>query len=573
MEVGKLVLVLSYLQYGYPLFFLYVIFLSVERTPQSHEVSTSSVKYLPGFGFLPFQLDTGYIGVGEGEQVQLFYYFVKSESDPETDPLILWITGGPGCSSLEGLTMEFGPLHFDDMEYNGDLPTLSLNNHSWTKVASIIFLDLPVKTGFSYATTEKANNTDNLQTGEHAYQFLRKWLANHSKFLQSPIYIGGDSYSGTTVPIVVQTISNGNDAKTNPMINLKGYILGNPMTINPDELNYRIPFAHGMGLLSDELYKVLLSKCRGEYQNIAPENSACSNSVQTFNKEDWRKLSIHWANDDSVREALHVRKNVVPYHTNLSAKGYRSLIYSGDHDLTIPFISTEAWIRSLNYSVIDDWRKWIVNGQVAGYTKTYSNNLTFATVKRYIVAMMVVEAIVEVATPVTMVVVVVAEECVDADNVLVVTLVVMDELKYSILALSPIPSEILGVRYPPSTAPSPLRRFLDYGQLGQKSFHLGEAILRNCQCSRRQTVHRRGGEGRRFAEMSYLKSVVLEDPRWHLPSHFVLPHTMMEEVELNGYVIPRKPPSISCCGYGFRPKCMGGSLGVSAGEILSGRMR
>lgn len=114
-----------------------------------------------------------------------------------------------------------GPLYFDDMEYNGSLPTLSLNPHSWTKVASIIFLDLPVKTGFSYATTEKANHTDNLQTGEHAYQFLQKWLTNHSKFLQSPIYISGDSYSGTTVPIVVQTISNGNDAKTKPMINLK----------------------------------------------------------------------------------------------------------------------------------------------------------------------------------------------------------------------------------------------------------------------------------------------------------------------------------------------------------------
>ncbi|WMV59277.1 hypothetical protein MTR67_052662 [Solanum verrucosum] len=453
MEVGKLILVLSYLQYVYPLFIIYLFFLPLERTPPPHfDVSTSSVKYLPGFGFLPFQLDTGYIGVGEGEEVQLFYYFVKSESDPETDPLILWITGGPGCSSLEGLTMEFGPLHFDDMEYNGSLPTLSLNTHSWTKVASIIFLDLPVKTGFSYATTEKANQTNNLQTGEHAYQFLQKWLANHSKFLQNPIYIGGDSYSGTTVPIVVQTISNGNDAKTKPMINLKGYILGNPLTINPDELNYRIPFAHGMGLLSDDLYKALVSNCRGEYQNIAPNNSACSNSVQTFNKlceginkehileplcdsvslkryrsvgrrtslyaklhklensmvlpgvkclEDWRKLSVHWANDDSVQEALHVRKgtiqnwtrcrgdlsftynvyNVVPYHANLSAKGYRSLIYSGDHDLTIPFISTEAWIGSLNYSVTDDWRKWIVNGQVAGYTKSYSNNLTFATVK------------------------------------------------------------------------------------------------------------------------------------------------------------------------------------------------
>lgn len=111
MEVRTLVLVLSYLQYLYPLFILYLFFLPLERTAQPQfDVSTSSVKYLPGFGFLPFHLDTGYIGVGEGEEVQLFYYFVKSESDPETDPLILWITGGPGCSSLEGLTMEFGNL-------------------------------------------------------------------------------------------------------------------------------------------------------------------------------------------------------------------------------------------------------------------------------------------------------------------------------------------------------------------------------------------------------------------------------------------------------------------------------
>ncbi|XP_073225617.1 putative serine carboxypeptidase-like 52 [Cicer arietinum] len=62
-------------------------------------------------------------------------------------------------------------------------------------------------------------------------------------------------------------------------------------------------------------------------------------------------------------------------------KGYRSLIYSGDHDLVVPFISTQAWIRALNYSIVDDWRPWFVNGQVGGYTRTYSNQMTFATVK------------------------------------------------------------------------------------------------------------------------------------------------------------------------------------------------
>ncbi|ONK81841.1 uncharacterized protein A4U43_C01F33420 [Asparagus officinalis] len=49
--------------------------------------------------------------------------------------------------------------------------------------------------------------------------------------------------------------------------------------------------------------------------------------------------------------------------------------------MAIPFMGTQAWIRSLNYSILDDWRSWHVDGQVAGYTRKYSHNLTFATVK------------------------------------------------------------------------------------------------------------------------------------------------------------------------------------------------
>ena len=49
-----------------------------------------------------------YVGVDENEDVQLFYYFIKSESDPDHDPLMLWITGGPGCSSISGLLYEIG---------------------------------------------------------------------------------------------------------------------------------------------------------------------------------------------------------------------------------------------------------------------------------------------------------------------------------------------------------------------------------------------------------------------------------------------------------------------------------
>ncbi|KAA8528449.1 hypothetical protein F0562_035804 [Nyssa sinensis] len=416
--------------------------------------SYSSVKFLPGFeGPLPFYLETGYVGVGESEDVQLFYYFVKSESNPKEDPLLLWLTGGPGCSSLSGLIYEIGPLSFEAVQYNGSLPTLVLNPNSWTKEASIIFVDLPVGTGFSYARTQRASQSNDLQLCAQAYHFLRKWVVDHPEFISNPFYLGGDSYSGLTVPLIVQMVSNGNAAGVEPLINLEGYLLGNPRTLPDSEANYAIPYAHGMGLISDELYESLKRSCGGEYQKIDPSNVQCLQDVQAFSQctsgiqhahileplcgfaspkphklfgrrafhdekvrklldlepslsafschIDGYRLSNYWANDKSVQEALHIKRgslgqwircnfglpytfmivNSVQYYADLSTKGYRSLIYSGDHDMIVPFLSTQAWIRSLNYTIVDEWRPWILQGQVAGYTRTYSNRMTFATVK------------------------------------------------------------------------------------------------------------------------------------------------------------------------------------------------
>ncbi|KAL6219046.1 hypothetical protein ACLB2K_012252 [Fragaria x ananassa] len=115
-------------------------------------------------------------------------------------------------------------------------------------------------------------------------------------------------------------------------------------------------------------------------------------------------LAYVWANDDGVRKALNVREgslldwkrcnkslsytkdveSVIEYHKYLSTKGLQVLIFNGDHDLTVPNTATEQWIRDLDLPVVNDWRPWLVDGQIAGYTIKYSSNgyrLTYATVK------------------------------------------------------------------------------------------------------------------------------------------------------------------------------------------------
>ncbi|AEC07373.1 serine carboxypeptidase-like 12 [Arabidopsis thaliana] len=392
-----------------------------------HVDSGSIVKFLPGFeGPLPFELETGYIGIGEEEDVQLFYYFIKSERNPKEDPLLLWLSGGPGCSSITGLLFENGPLALKSKVYNGSVPSLVSTTYSWTKTANIIFLDQPIGAGFSYSRIPLIDTPSDTGEVKNIHEFLQKWLSKHPQFSSNPFYASGDSYSGMIVPALVQEISKGNYICCKPPINLQGYILGNPITYFEVDQNYRIPFSHGMALISDELYESIRRDCKGNYFNVDPRNTKCLKLVEEYHKctDELNEFNIlspdcdttspdcflypyyllgYWINDESVRDALHVNKssigkwerctyqnripynkdinNSIPYHMNNSISGYRSLIYSGDHDLVVPFLATQAWIKSLNYSIIHEWRPWMIKDQIAGYTRTYSNKMTFATVK------------------------------------------------------------------------------------------------------------------------------------------------------------------------------------------------
>ncbi|KAF3437903.1 hypothetical protein FNV43_RR20659 [Rhamnella rubrinervis] len=248
--------------------------------------SNSIINSLPGFpGNLPFKLETGYVGVGEEEEIQLFYYFIESERSPEEDPLVLWLTGGPGCSAFSGLVYEIGPLLFDYEQSNRNSTTLQFNPYSWTKVSNIIFLDAPVGTGFSYAMSWEAYQNNDILAATTNYNFLRKWLMTHPKFLKNPLYIAGDSYSGLIVPIVAQEIDKGNDeVGVEPKMNLKGYVIGNPRTNAHDDSNSKVEFSYRKALISDQLYESAKTNCNGEYVDVDEENTLCKKDLQVHSE-------------------------------------------------------------------------------------------------------------------------------------------------------------------------------------------------------------------------------------------------------------------------------------------------
>ncbi|CAL5438188.1 unnamed protein product [Camellia sinensis] len=386
------------------------------------------VKTLPGFdGELPFTLETGkgdlgifrYITV---EESQLFYYFIESEGNPKEDPLLLWYSGGPGCSAFNGLIYEIGPLAFNKIEYEGGTPTLEYYPYSWTQTSSILFLDAPVGTGFSYATNLSAYSTSDTKSAAQTYALL-SWLIDHPKYLKNQLFSGADSYSGITAPIVVQHILEGNAVGERPRLNLKETKItcnGNYYDVDPNQaecFESLQKIAKDCKRLIHDINKndILEPKCTWASPDQNGETDRRSLEQQSGNfilsppeiPEMWchnfnYALSYIWANDESVRQALYVtegtvkdwkrcNKNldytlnvetVLDVHKNLSSYGLQVLVYNGDHDLTVPNTGTQDWIKLLNLTIVSDWRPWLVDDEVGGEQGTHLKSTSVGNVMR-----------------------------------------------------------------------------------------------------------------------------------------------------------------------------------------------
>lgn len=166
---------------------------------------------------------SGYISVGLG--TSYFFWMFESRRAPSTDPLVLWLTGGPGCSSQLALLAENGPC---SVAKDGN--STVLNPYSWTAQANVIWLDQPAATGFS---TGLPLTRDEDGVAKNFFNFMKGFYEALPQYKNNDFYIFGESYAGHYVPAVSHYIWQ--QAKQGGyQVPLKGIGIGNGLT-NPEE--------------------------------------------------------------------------------------------------------------------------------------------------------------------------------------------------------------------------------------------------------------------------------------------------------------------------------------------------
>ncbi|KAI7861595.1 Alpha/Beta hydrolase protein [Spinellus fusiger] len=164
---------------------------------------------------------SGYVDITDTDD-HIFFLFFESQTSPETSPTLLWLNGGPGCSSMIGAWVELGPCLINVSNY------LPYNNpYSWNRAANLLFLDQPIGTGYSYG---KSKVLGSVMAAQEMYAVLQVFFRAFPKYRETDLHVGGESYGGHYVPALSDIILHNNrhaNAQGLMPIQLKSLLIGN----------------------------------------------------------------------------------------------------------------------------------------------------------------------------------------------------------------------------------------------------------------------------------------------------------------------------------------------------------
>ncbi|KAM0953223.1 putative carboxypeptidase D [Dioscorea sansibarensis] len=417
------------------------LLLSVSHSTYLEAQEKDKVTALPGQPFnLSFSHYSGYVTVDDVAGRALFYWLVeaidKKTTAEESLPLVLWLNGGPGCSSIAyGASEEIGPFRI-----RGDGRSLFLNPYSWNNVANLLFLESPAGVGFSYSNSiADLLTTGDQRTANDAYVFLVNWLERFPQYKNRDFYIAGESYAGHYVPQLSHLILQNNKQNQMPNINLKGFMVGNAVTDDYYDYVGTFEFWWNHGLISDGTYQKLKQACystssmnpsydcvtalelaSSEQGSIDPYSiytPPCTNSSSSSLKIN-RKSHYPWMqkaydpcsdrhakiyyNLPQVQKAMHANVTGIPYpwdtcsdllynnwrdsprsmlplYKELIAAGLRIWMFSGDTDAVVPLSATRYSIDAMKLPTVTNWHPWFDKGNVGGWSQVYEG-LTYVTI-------------------------------------------------------------------------------------------------------------------------------------------------------------------------------------------------
>ncbi|MCL7025305.1 hypothetical protein MKW94_012781 [Papaver nudicaule] len=388
---------------------------------------------LPGQPPVKFRQYAGYVTVDESHGKALFYWFFEAVEKPKEKPLVLWLNGGPGCSSIGyGEAEELGPFLTQ-------------------KEANLLFLESPVGVGFSYTNTSAdIKALGDSVTAKDSYTFLLNWFERFPHYKSHDFFLAGESYAGHYVPQLAERIfdANKNASKKN-YIKFKGFIIGNALLDDATDQKGMIDYAWDHAVISDRVYNDIKKTCNFSQ---SPVSDACDTNLNkyfdvydlidmyslyapscvngTSTKRQMRRIegiapqafakyagwhkrpagydpclssySTVYFNRPDVQKALHANVTKIPYpwtHCSdnitfwndapastlpiikkLVQGGLRIWVYSGDTDGRIPVTSTRLSLNKLNLKIKEEWTPWYTHKEVGGWTIIY-DGLTFVTIR------------------------------------------------------------------------------------------------------------------------------------------------------------------------------------------------
>ncbi|KAJ7682213.1 Alpha/Beta hydrolase protein [Mycena polygramma] len=363
----------------------------------------------------------------------LYFVLVKNRRVADKKRVMFWFNGGPGCSSFDGLMMEVGPWRMDGKG------GFKVAEGGWEEYTTMVYVDQPAGTGFSYAATDRYVHTLE-EASVQFIEFMRNFYRVFPEYQYVDTYLGGESYAGQWIPYFADAILNSDMG-----IHLRGAAIGNGWIDARRQYASYIDFAVKMGILeenSDAWKKakartdecmadiaqitspepIVAPKCEGLLldvtevrHKVVDGTQMCINIYDVRFDDTFPACGMNWPPDikpvttyldrPDVVTALHANRHPGSWiecrgrvhqemHERLSNSSIvvlpkvleriPVLIFAGDQDLICNYVGLESMIQAMEWNGAKglgtvQTQSWSVAGAPAG-TWVSSRNLTYTKI-------------------------------------------------------------------------------------------------------------------------------------------------------------------------------------------------